>query len=59
MQTTPCPKCRRPVEQAGQVTFDGVTWPVFQCDNPACEEQTLIGGEPFPTAFTFALNAAG
>jgi hypothetical protein len=57
MPTTPCPRCTRVLPQSGEITFAGQTYPVFQCDE--CLTVTDILGEPFETAYTFALDGQG
>lgn len=44
--------------QAGEVTFAGVTCPVFQCDE-CLDSLDVGGGEKLEAAFTFAVDAAG
>jgi hypothetical protein len=53
----PCPKCRRLLEQSGEVELRGQTYPVFQCDQ--CVVQVEMFGEPFDSALTFAVDGAG
>ena len=52
-----CPKCRRPLEPSGELDVDGQTMAVYQCDD--CTVPWQFGGEEFPAALTFALDADG
>ena len=53
----PCPKCNRPLTRSGEVEVEGAAFPVFQCDE--CIVQTVMYGEPFEVALTFAVDAEG
>ena len=57
MQTVPCPKCGRLLEQSGEIAVESGVFPVYQCD--ACIQTELIEGQPFAVAYTFCLDAAG
>jgi hypothetical protein len=57
LDTFPCPKCGRTLQRSGEVEVEDVTFPVFQCDE--CVVETEMYGEPFETALTFAVDAAG
>ena len=49
--THPCPKCGRILQQDGEVSGNGVTYPMFQCDECVVEDKTF--GE---VALTFMLD---
>ena len=53
----PCPKCDRLLTRSGEVEVEGATFPVIRCDE--CVVQAEMYGEPFETAFTFAVDAEG
>ena len=53
----PCPKCGRRLERSGEIQFDGIAYPVFQCDE--CLVETEMFGEPIEVALTFAVNEDG
>ncbi|MCE9533963.1 MAG: hypothetical protein K8T89_23000 [Planctomycetes bacterium] len=54
---TPCPRCKRTLEQCGEVVVEGESFAVFQCDD--CIEPMQFGGESFDAAYTFALRPDG
>jgi hypothetical protein len=57
MATSSCPKCGRTLQQSGEATCEGETFPVFQCDE--CIVSTKLGDETFDGALTFALDKHG
>jgi len=54
---TACPKCGQVLDQAGEVTHEGRTFPVFQCDD--CTETVELFGAKVEAAHTFALDGRG
>jgi hypothetical protein len=52
-----CPGCGRRLEQCGEVSTEGRTYPVFQCDD--CKRIVEMFGEPFEVALTFAVDENG
>ena len=57
MSKTPCPLCGRELEQSGEATVSGRSYPVFQCDH--CTKPVEMFGERFVVAYTFALDDEG
>lgn len=53
----PCPKCGDLLPASGQLTAEGETMPVYQCDR--CTMVTKFCGEDVETAVTFARRADG
>jgi hypothetical protein len=45
------------LEQSGEVTVAGVTFPVYQCER--CTIKTEMFGEPVEVAVTFAVDQQG
>ncbi|QDU88382.1 hypothetical protein Pla175_17580 [Pirellulimonas nuda] len=52
-----CPRCQKPVVSAGELTTDGKTLAVYQCDD--CTTSWELGGKSFKAALTFAVDAQG
>ncbi len=58
MNTFPCPKCNRPLPQAGEILIGGeVACPVYQCAD--CVETVNFLGLMTQAAYTFAVDAQG
>jgi hypothetical protein len=55
--TVPCPKCKRPVQPAGIITFQGKDIPSYQCDE--CVKKVEMFGEVVEVALTFCLDKKG
>jgi hypothetical protein len=55
-QTT-CPRCKRKLEQCGEVGVEGETYAVFQCDD--CIVPMKFGNDSIDGAYTFALRPDG
>ena len=53
----PCPKCQRSLAPSGELTVDGATFPVYQCDD--CLVPTVMFGAPTEVNYTFYLDADG
>jgi aerobic-type carbon monoxide dehydrogenase small subunit (CoxS/CutS family) len=53
----PCPKCGDLLPVSGDLTADGETLPVYQCD--ACTMVVNFGGEEIESALTFARKPDG
>lgn len=54
-----CPRCRRPLEAAGEISvagFDGLVT-VWQCGR--CTHTVELYGAKLPAALTFIVDAAG
>jgi hypothetical protein len=54
-----CPRCGNWLEPSGAVVLDGVESPVYQCDAEGCVVMAPIGGEVFPSAYTFLVGPDG
>ncbi len=52
-----CPKCDRQLPPSGEVCFDGVTFPVYSCDE--CLMTVEMFGTEQEIALTFVLDADG
>ena len=57
MRYHPCPKCNRRIAQSGELTIEGRSLAVFQCDE--CLETTRLMGVPVEVALTFAIDEDG
>lgn len=57
MKSFPCPKCGRALQQSGEAVVNGVSLPIFQCDE--CIVSTEFMGEPCELALTFAVGPDG
>lgn len=53
----PCPKCTRSLPPSGELTVEGQTFPVYQCDE--CLVSRDVFGTSMELPFTFYLDAAG
>ncbi len=53
----PCPKCKRTLVQSGELEFEGIIVPTFQCDE--CLMTVDFAGESMEVALTFALDKDG
>jgi hypothetical protein len=58
-ETVPCPKCKRPLAQVGEVVVNGHAYPVYQSDNDDCAVPWTVGDSVFPTAYTFIIGPDG
>lgn len=57
MNTHPCPRCGRPLSPTGELSADGITCPVYQCDQ--CTQVVEVEGVPFTEAITFIIGPDG
>lgn len=49
--TFPCPRCSAPLEAAGELDFEGQTYPVYQCDACIVPRELFGVVEPLPMTF--------
>jgi transcription elongation factor Elf1 len=52
-----CPRCGRSLNKSGEVTIEGETLPVFQCDQ--CIVSVSMFGTQVEAALTFAVDKNG
>ena len=56
-KSIPCPKCTRPLQPVGELSFDGQTFPTYQCDD--CLVSRDVFGEMMDLPLTFYRDADG